>query len=89
MDTLDFIMRYEAGELESEQELIDGFQQLIDSGVAWRLQGSYGRMAALLIEQGTCTDPRKPNVRPELIGTKCECGAPYDEVRGGYSCAFR
>ena len=55
MSTLDFIMRYEQGDCEDEQEVIDGFQHLIDSGLAWQLQGSYGRMAASLIEAGLCT----------------------------------
>ena len=53
MNELDFIMAYEAGELD-EQETIDGFQLLIDSGLAWSLQGCYGRMAARLIENGDC-----------------------------------
>ena len=54
-DTLGFIMQYEGEGFEDEQEVIDGFQHLIDSGLAWSLQGSYGRMAASLIEQGLCT----------------------------------
>ena len=54
MDALDFIMRFESGELESEQELIDGFQELIDSGMAWKLQGHYGRFAQGLIDAGQC-----------------------------------
>lgn len=51
--TVDFIIDYEAGVL-SEEEVIDGFQQLIDSGVVWSLQGSYGRTAATLIDAGLC-----------------------------------
>lgn len=27
--------------------------------------------------------------KSSLVGTRCECGAPYDEERGGYACAFR
>ena len=53
-DLVGFIIAYESGELESESALIEGFQHLIDSGQAWSLQGSYGRMARLLIEQGAC-----------------------------------
>ena len=86
-DTVGFIMAYEGGTLESEEELVAGFQHLIDTGTVWGLQGSYGRMAALLIEQGTCTDPRKRTVNPEKVGTFCECGASYDAERGGYRCA--
>lgn len=55
VSTLDFIIAYENGELESEEELVSGFQELIDSGMAWRLQGHYGRMAKALIDQGLCT----------------------------------
>lgn len=53
-DTVGFIMAFEGGEL-AEDEIIAGFQQLIDSGVVWQLQGSYGRTAANLIERGYCT----------------------------------
>jgi hypothetical protein len=53
IDSLDFIMAYEAGEL-STQEVIDGFQQLIDSGLVWKLQGSYQRAAIDLIRAGIC-----------------------------------
>lgn len=57
MPDLDFIMRYECGELESDEELIEGFQALIDSGTVWHLQGSYGRTAHRLIEAGLCHLP--------------------------------
>ena len=55
MEQLDFIMAYEGGELDDHDELIAGFQDLIDTGMAWKLQGHYGRTAAALIEQGFCT----------------------------------
>jgi hypothetical protein len=54
-DQLGFIMAYENGELDDEQ-VIEGFQHLIDNGLAWSLQGSYGRAAKSLIEAGHCTD---------------------------------
>tara|TARA_X000001388_G_scaffold74110_1_gene66629 strand:- start:251 stop:430 length:180 start_codon:yes stop_codon:yes gene_type:complete len=44
---------YESGEM-TEDEIVEFFQQLIDSGMAWTLQGHYGRTAAYLIEQGFC-----------------------------------
>jgi hypothetical protein len=47
------IMAYESGEL-SEEGMIELFQGLIDSGMAWQLQGCYGRQAAALIEAGVC-----------------------------------
>lgn len=48
------IMKYEGGEM-SEEETIDFFQELINNGMAWTLQGSYGRTAKALIEAGQCT----------------------------------
>lgn len=45
------ILSYEAGELSDEETLIF-FQKLVDSGLAWTLQGSYGRMAKNLQDQG-------------------------------------
>lgn len=51
MDQLDQIIAYEQGDLDKEQTLAL-FQDLVNSGLAWKLQGSYGRMAARLIEGG-------------------------------------
>lgn len=50
------IIDYEDGELDDEQ-VIDMFQKLINSGQAWSLQGHYGRMAKALIDDGHCTYP--------------------------------
>jgi hypothetical protein len=47
-------MDYESGAMDQE-EVIEFFQELIDSGMAWKLQGSYGRHAVGLISAGACT----------------------------------
>lgn len=48
---IDAIMAYEDGTL-GEDETLALFQQLVDSGLAWRLQGSYGRTAHMLLQHG-------------------------------------
>lgn len=52
-DTVSFILAFEGGEC-SREEIIEGFQALIDSGTVWQLQGSYGRTASALIQEGLC-----------------------------------
>ena len=56
-DTLNFIMDFEGGELD-DNAIVEGFQHLIDNGMVWSLQGSYGRMATSLIDNGHCQAPR-------------------------------
>ncbi|WP_455754692.1 DUF7417 domain-containing protein [Streptomyces niveus] len=48
------LMDYEAGELNA-RETLELFGVLINSGMAWTLQGAYGRMASELIETGCLT----------------------------------
>lgn len=47
---------YEQGLLDFDDTLAL-FQDLIDSGLAWRLQGSYGRTAQALLDEGYLTQP--------------------------------
>ena len=51
---LEDIIKYENGELEFD-EVIVLFQHLVDTGLAWTLQGSYGRTASDLIKYGYVT----------------------------------
>lgn len=52
-------------EVESEEQVINAWQYLVDTGLAWQLQGFFGRTATNLIEQGvvmikcpTCEETR-------------------------------
>ena len=45
------ITAYEEGDM-TEDEIVLFFQELVDSGMAWTLQGRYGRTALALIEAG-------------------------------------
>jgi hypothetical protein len=49
------IIQYEAGELNNDQT-IQLFQELYDSGLVWNLQGHYGRLAYQLLEAGLIKD---------------------------------
>ena len=46
---VDKIIAYEAGELDN-QGILELFSELIKSGQAWQLQGSYGRQAQNFID---------------------------------------
>jgi hypothetical protein len=37
---------------ESEEQVLDAWQFLVDTGLAWKLQGFFGRTATALIEEG-------------------------------------
>ena len=52
-DIVGQMIEYEMGNLD-DTETVLFFQELIDTGMAWSLQGSYGRMARALIEEGYC-----------------------------------
>ena len=53
VNQIDQIIAYEQGDLDQE-EAIELFQDLINSGLAYQLQGHYGRTANALIEAGYC-----------------------------------
>lgn len=56
-DTVGFIMDWENGQLDFDDE-VEGFQHMINSGLAWQLQGCYGRRAMELINSGECGLPK-------------------------------
>ena len=43
-----------------EETVVEAWQMLIDTGVAWQLQGFFGRTATALIEQGVCSPAQPP-----------------------------
>ena len=43
-------------ECDNKEQVIQAWQHLIDTGMAWTLQGWFGRTAQSLIEQGVCTN---------------------------------
>lgn len=49
------LMDFEDGSMNVDQTL-ELFSILIQTGLAWRLQGSYGRMARHLIDQGSLSE---------------------------------
>jgi len=51
---LDRIMQYESEGFQTEEEAVEFFQDLIDTGLVWKLQGHYGRAAAAMIAAGYC-----------------------------------
>jgi hypothetical protein len=53
-DRVGAIIAYETGELDGEK-VVELFQHLVDTGLAWQLQGHYGRTAMALIEAGLIT----------------------------------
>ena len=58
MDTVTAVMIAEGVEDADEAQTIAAWQHLVDTGVVWQLQGSFGRTARHLIEEGIITDRR-------------------------------
>jgi hypothetical protein len=66
MNALDAILIVEGADISSgphegepypEEKVIEAWQLLIDTGLAWQLQGWFGRTAAHLIGEGICEEP--------------------------------
>lgn len=56
MDLVNALIGLDEGTLDEEQE-IELFQELVNSGLAWQLQGRIGRQAADMIESGLVNRP--------------------------------
>ncbi len=46
----------------TEDEYLAAWQHLIDTGLAWRLQGWFGRTASRLIDDGYCSSPSRASL---------------------------
>lgn len=72
-DQLTAIMAYEAGD-QGEAGTLELFQHLVDSGLAWQLQGHYGRTARALLDGGliepAADKPRLPSPAEILANPK-------------------
>jgi len=52
-------------EAEDDEQYIQAWQYLIDTGLAWTLQGYFGRTASSMIQNGLCYYPTtKPTPKP-------------------------
>jgi len=57
-DLVDNVIAYESGQM-SDNDTVKFFQMLVDTGMAWTLQGHYGRTAMDLIQRGLVTRKKK------------------------------
>ena len=55
MDNLTATMICEGVEESDTETQIEAWQHLIDTGLAWSLQGFFGRGAQYMINEGYCT----------------------------------
>jgi len=56
---VDQLIAYEEGQITGDEE-IAFFEQLVETGTCWQLQGHYQRMAATLMEAGLIKSPVHP-----------------------------
>jgi|TARA_R110002012_G_scaffold121260_1_gene270630 hypothetical protein len=58
-----------AQEPETEEQYIQAWQHLIDTGLAWKMQGFFGRTASAMIQSGVCSLPiKKQPKKPKSTG---------------------
>lgn len=57
MDTFEAVMIIEGETPVDEDTQLDAWQHLVDTGIVWQLQGSYGRQAARLLDAGILEQP--------------------------------
>ena len=59
LQLVDKLIAYEEGQITQDEEIIELFQHLIDTGTCWHLEGHYHRVAATLIEAGLIKPPKQ------------------------------
>ena len=58
-----------AQEPERDEQYIQAWQHLIDTGLAWQMQGFFGRVASAMIAEGVCYYPVKKQLKkPKSTG---------------------
>jgi len=67
LNLTNLIIAYENGEM-CQEEVVDFFQILVDNGLAWKLQGHYGRQAIGLIRDGSISGVIRADFRNDNYG---------------------
>lgn len=73
------LMAFEADELNARAEL-ELFSELVKTGIAWQLQGVYGRTAVHLIDSGYLYEDGNISSYAEDVLADLEAEYPYQDV---------
>jgi hypothetical protein len=71
------VMEYESGNMTDREDIVEFFQELVNSGVAWKLQGHYGRIAQSMLETGEVVMP-KPGYVYKMPSQQAKSDYPED-----------
>lgn len=71
-------MNYQTVKKLQKQHGFANMQRLIDSGDVWKMEGSMGREASLMLEMGACFLPKTP--KRDYYGNRIPS---RDEVKAG------